>query len=86
MRDYPHHVQTWGPKLLEHGKRLAAMLDWHRARGIDAHHGSSRMVERDRQICEYVRWCFADAETAEAFASEFGGARTLSRAKQISRY
>jgi hypothetical protein len=51
------------------GKRLDAMYDWHRERGIEVHRGSGRH-EEGRDI---IRWCFADQEMANAFAAAFGG-------------
>ena len=44
------------------------MYEWHRARGIQAMRGRGRRDENNR---DYVRWCFADAETAEAFSAQF---------------
>jgi hypothetical protein len=46
---------------------LDAMYAWRHARGIQAMHGRGRREEgRD-----HVRWCFADANLAEAFAQKF---------------
>jgi hypothetical protein len=52
------------------GKKLDAMHKWHRAMGIEAMYGRGRRDENGR---DYIRWCFADPETAKAFASEFSG-------------
>lgn len=67
-RDYPHIVEMPVPDS-GFGNRLNAMHDWHRKRGIESRRGVSLRVE----LIEYVRWCFADAETAEAFATAHGG-------------
>jgi hypothetical protein len=48
------------------GKHLDAMYEWHRTRGIDDHHGRGR---RDENGSNYIRWCFANAETAAAFSA-----------------
>ena len=65
-RDFPHVVETVVP---EGGfrKRLDAMYEWHRSRGIEAWDGRGRH-EDDR---DFVRWCFADPDLAAAFANEF---------------
>ena len=48
------------------GKRLDAM---HAARDISARSGRGyRQGDRD-----YIRWCFADLATAQAFLAEFAG-------------
>ena len=65
-RDYPHHVDMIVP-LGGLGKRLDAMYEFHARQGIKAQRGHGRR-ENDRDI---IRWCFADAEIAEKFASEF---------------
>jgi hypothetical protein len=46
------------------------MYEWHRVRGIKAMHGRGWRDEKGRN---YVRWCFADPATSEAFAAEFNG-------------
>jgi hypothetical protein len=66
-RDYPHIVEMLVPEG-GFGKKLDAMYDWHRARGILFQRGRSRRDENGR---DYIRWCFADADTAAAFAAEF---------------
>jgi hypothetical protein len=67
-RDYPHIVEIVVPPG-GLGKQLDAMYDWHRERGIEVHLGSGRHEEgRD-----FIRWCFADQEMANAFAAAFGG-------------
>jgi hypothetical protein len=66
-RNFPHHVEVLVPPG-GLGRRLDAMHEWHRTRNIEQMRGRSRRNENGRN---YVRWCFADAETAKAFASEF---------------
>jgi hypothetical protein len=50
------------------GKKLDHMYEWHWARGIQDQRGRSRRDENGR---DYIRWCFAGAEIAEAFATKF---------------
>jgi hypothetical protein len=45
------------------------MYEWHSKRGIEVHRGSSRREESR----DFIRWCFADEETAADFAAAFGG-------------
>jgi hypothetical protein len=67
-RDYPYAVEIEVP-LGGLGKRLDAMHDFHRQRGInDQRGGWHRKSERD-----FIHWRFADADTAAAFAQAFGG-------------
>lgn len=55
------------------GKRLDAMFAFHGQRGIASRRGrSQRLLEQD-----FIRWCFADVETANAFMAEFGGRRVI---------
>jgi hypothetical protein len=68
-RDYPHVVEILVPEG-GLGTRLNAMYEWHSARGIQDQRGRSRRDENNR---DYIRWCFADLATAEAFAKEFYG-------------
>ena len=52
---------------------LDAMHAFHAERGIQHHHGRGRREEgRD-----HIRWCFADAATADAFAAQFAGKRLI---------
>ena len=67
-RDFPHIVEMAVP-FGGFGKRLDDMDEWHRACGIQPRNGRGRHDD-DR---DFVRWCFADANTAAAFAAEFGG-------------
>ena len=64
---FPHHVNMPVPDG-GLGKHLDTMYKWHGARGIQAVHGRG-WRENGRDI---IRWCFADAKIAKAFASEFG--------------
>jgi hypothetical protein len=64
---FPHIVEVIVP-LGGFGKKPDDMYDWHRTRGILFQRGRSRRDEYGR---DYIRWCFADAETAAAFASQF---------------
>ena len=66
-KDFPHIVEMRVP-LGGFGKTLDAMHEWHTKRGIRAIHSTGRRDEFNR---DYIRWCFADAETAAAFASQF---------------
>jgi hypothetical protein len=50
------------------GKRIDAMHEFSR-RGIRARNGPHRHSNgRD-----FISWCFADSQTADTFAAEFGG-------------
>jgi hypothetical protein len=60
------------------GRRLDTMYEWHRTRGIESHHGRGRRTDEDRY---YVRWCFADAALARAFADKFGIAYSATRGR-----
>jgi hypothetical protein len=51
------------------GKRLDAMHDFHAKRDIKACLGRGR--REDNQ--DHLRWYFAEATTAAAFAAKFGG-------------
>jgi hypothetical protein len=51
------------------------MHQFHRQRGIKDQRPRRRDDEHD-----YLRWCFADLATAEAFAAEFSG-KLLPRAQ-----
>jgi hypothetical protein len=67
-RDYPHCVEIEVP-LGGLGRQLDAMHDFHRQHGIkDQRGGWHRNGDRD-----FIRWRFADADTAAAFAQAFGG-------------
>ena len=51
------------------GRRLDDMHEFHRQRGITDHHGPRR---RDDEH-DYIRWCFKDVASAQAFAVQFSG-------------
>jgi hypothetical protein len=66
-RLYPHVVEVIVPPS-GFGRRIDDMHALHRQRGI-----------RDQQLLrddehDYIRWCFADREIADAFVAEFSGA------------
>ena len=67
-RDFPHHVEMPLPPC-GFGRRLDEMNDWHLEQGIQSVRGRGH-YESDRH---YIKWCFADRETAEAFKRAFGG-------------
>jgi hypothetical protein len=69
-RRYPHIVEMVVPEG-GLGRRLDAMHDWHAARGLISWNGQGRQEEGRF----YIRWCFADPQTADAFALVFGGSR-----------
>ena len=65
-REYPHFVDiTVPPGGL--GQRLDAMYEFHARHGIRAQRGHGRHDANG----SVVRWCFADAAIAAAFAKEF---------------
>jgi hypothetical protein len=66
-QDFPHIVEMRVPEG-GFGKKLDAMYEWHIHRGIRAINSTGRRDENNR---DYIRWCFADADTAAAFAAEF---------------
>jgi hypothetical protein len=70
-RDCPHIVIMPVPPF-GFGSALNAMHAWHRKCGIQSKRGGGH---RDEKGVDHVRWCFADAETADAFAGQFGGRR-----------
>ena len=67
-RDFPHAVDIAVP-LGGFGKRLDAMHEWHRERGIEAHQGRGQREEGQN----FIRWCFTSPKMAADFAAEFGG-------------
>lgn len=75
-RDSPHLVEMPVPSG-GLGSRLDAMHDWHRERGIRSYQGHGRYEEP----LHYITWCFADAETADAFKEAFGGVRKAAKPK-----
>ena len=67
-RLYPFVVEVMVPEG-GFGRRLDDMHEFHRQRGITDHHIPRR---RDDEH-DYIRWCFKDVATAEAFAAQFSG-------------
>jgi hypothetical protein len=67
-REYPHHVDMIVPPG-GLGKRLDAMYAFHAEHGIKPQRGQGKHDANG----SVIRWCFADAEMATAFAAEFGG-------------
>jgi hypothetical protein len=65
-RNFPHIVQIIVPPG-GLGKRLDAMYDFHSRHGIQAKRGQGQYTKGRN----FIRWCFADLETAAAFAAEF---------------
>ena len=51
------------------GRRVDDMHQFHHQRGIKDQRGPRR---RDDEH-DFIRWCFADLASAEAFAAQFGG-------------
>ena len=66
-QDFPHFVDVAVPAN-GLGSRLVAMYDFHARHGIEAKRGHGR---RENGV-SMIRWCFADAAVAAAFANEFG--------------
>ena len=66
-QNFPHIFEMIVPEG-GFGRKLDDMYNWHLIRGILFQRGRSRRDENGR---DYIRWCFADAETAAAFASQF---------------
>jgi hypothetical protein len=66
-QDFPHMVEMIVPAG-GYGKTLDALYDFHACHGIRAINSTGRRDENNR---DYIRWCFADADTAAAFAAEF---------------
>jgi hypothetical protein len=68
VRDFPHVVEI-RMAIGGLGKRIDAMHEFHSRRGIRARNGPHRHSNgRD-----FISWCFADSQTANTFAAEFGG-------------
>jgi hypothetical protein len=69
-RDFPHFVDIRVPAG-GLGSRLNTMHTWCHARGLFSRHGLGGLF--------VSRWCFAQAEEADAFAAAFGGSRLDNR-------
>jgi hypothetical protein len=65
--EFPHHVDIVIPPG-GLGTRLDAMYEFHAQHGIKPQRGHGTHTA-DGSI---IRWCFADPETAKAFAADFG--------------
>ena len=65
-QEFPHHVDVIVPAG-GLGTRLVAMYDFHRQQGIKPQRGHGTHTANSAVI----RWCFADASLAEAFANKF---------------
>ena len=76
-RDFPFIVEL---HLLPRGfgKVRARIEAFHKTHGLLSRKG--RRQRREDQ--DFVRWCFADAETAEAFRAQFGGKRLGVKSKE----
>jgi hypothetical protein len=66
-QDFPHHVDIPVPPY-GLGTRLDAMYEFHAQHGIKPQRGQPRYDAKG----SVIRWCFADADLAAAFASKFG--------------
>jgi hypothetical protein len=69
-RNFPHVIEMAIPPG-GLGKRLDALHEWHKARGILSHGSRGRHDEGTF----YIRWYFTEAATADAFLVAFGGDR-----------
>jgi hypothetical protein len=68
VRDFPHVVEI-RMAVGGLGKRVYTMHEFHSRRGIRVRNGPHRHSNgRD-----FISWCFADSQTADTFAAEFGG-------------
>lgn len=72
-RDFPHFVDIDVPSN-GLGTRLEAMYEWHRQLRLDRKAGSGGR--------DVARFCFLNAETADAFHNEFGGERKSAEPKR----
>ncbi len=64
--DYPHHVDIGVPRD-GLGTQLDAMYEFHIQHGIRAQRGQGQRDDNG----SVIRWCFADASLAAAFANKF---------------
>ena len=67
-RDFPHFVDMFVPEG-GLGKRLDTITSGTERAALRAIHGRGRRTDEGRYC---VRWCFADAALARAFADKFG--------------
>jgi hypothetical protein len=66
-QEYPHHVDMIVPPG-GLGKRIDAMYAFHAEHGIKPQRGRGKHDANGA----IIRWCFANAEMAKAFAAQFG--------------
>ena len=64
-QEYPHHVDIVVPPG-GLGTQLDAMYEFHVRHGIKPQRGHGK------HAAAIIRWCFADADLAAAFAKKFG--------------
>lgn len=67
-RQYPYIVELPVPPN-GLGSKLDSMYQFHRDSGIQPIRGRGQR----RDSADYVRWCFADRDCAEAFSKAFNG-------------
>ena len=77
-QEFPHHVDTVVPPG-GLGTRLDAMYEFHHLHGIKPQRGHGKHDANGA----IVRWCFADAGLAAAFAHKFG---KLRYGRRVSNY
>jgi hypothetical protein len=65
-QEYPHHVDMIVPPG-GLGRRLDAMYEFHAQHGVKPQRGQGMHGGNG----DVIRWCFADATLAAAFASKF---------------
>jgi hypothetical protein len=78
-RDFPHIVEIIVPKTGKSSK-LDAMNDFHVRHSIKPH----RTHGRYKDGCRYIRWCFADRETAEVVCNKVCEGRAKRRATNVA--
>ena len=83
-QEFPHLIELVVP-LGSFGSRSAEFETFHRERSIPIRRGRSRHKANQ----SYIRFCFPDAATADAFRECFGGERLLlapSKPRALGRY
>lgn len=66
QQDFPHYVDISVPPY-GLGTRLEAMYDFHTQHGVEPQRDQPRYDAKG----SIIRWCFADASLAAAFAAKF---------------